>query len=152
MPKTVLLADDEAHITHVLGLKLGGAGYGVLVARDGEEAYELARRERPDLVITDFQMPRTDGYGLAMRLGEAPWGRSMPLIMLTARGHRLTREQVARTNIRLVLQKPFSAREVLEHVERMIGPSDEAPGRSGSSEAPPAPWPPPPDFEQGAAA
>jgi two-component system, OmpR family, alkaline phosphatase synthesis response regulator PhoP len=123
MGKTILLADDEAHITHVLGLKLGGAGFGVLVARDGDEAFELARRERPDLVITDYQMPRVDGYELSVRLGQCEWARAVPVIMLTARGHRLSREQLARTGIRLVLHKPFSAREVLDHVERMIGDS-----------------------------
>ena len=55
MPSRILVVDDEAHIVQVLTLKLRNAGYEVLTAADGEEALDLARRERPDLVVTDFQ-------------------------------------------------------------------------------------------------
>ena len=71
MPKTILLADDEAHITHVVGAKLRGAGYAVLTARDGEEALAIAKEHRPEMIITDLQMPYMSGIELATRLAEA---------------------------------------------------------------------------------
>ena len=53
----LLIADDETHILNVLSIKLTNAGYNVITAEDGVEAYALACEVKPDLVITDFQMP-----------------------------------------------------------------------------------------------
>lgn len=110
--KTIVLADDEAHITHVLRLKFEGKGYRVHVAADGQEAFELVIEHRPDLVITDLQMPVCSGYELAVMMrGDARVSQT-PVIMLTARGHTLSKEEIGQTNIRHLLPKPFSAREV----------------------------------------
>ncbi|RPI59235.1 MAG: response regulator, partial [Planctomycetaceae bacterium] len=59
--KKILVADDEAHILHVVSMKLKNAGYEIITAMDGEEAAELAKAELPDLVITDYQMPIMTG-------------------------------------------------------------------------------------------
>ena len=64
MSKRVLVVDDEAFIVNVVELKLRNAGYEVLKAVDGEEAFEVATQEIPDLVITDFQMPYMTGIEL----------------------------------------------------------------------------------------
>ena len=56
MQHTILVADDETHITHVVSLKLENAGHNVVVAHDGEEALELCFEHLPDLVITDRLM------------------------------------------------------------------------------------------------
>ena len=61
----ILVVDDESHILHVLSLKLGKAGYDVLTAVDGEEGLHLARESKPDLVITDIQMPYMTGIELS---------------------------------------------------------------------------------------
>ncbi len=116
MPQTVILADDEAHITCVVGSKLRSAGYVVHSARDGEEALELVRRLRPALVITDLQMPRMSGLELAKRLKEDAATSSIPVVMLTARGYIAEPAALARTNIVRLMSKPFSAREVLRLV------------------------------------
>jgi two-component system, OmpR family, alkaline phosphatase synthesis response regulator PhoP len=118
---TVLLADDEAHITCVLAQKLRSTGFHVAIARDGEEAYELACRLQPTLVITDLQMPRMSGLDLALRLRETPSTSQTPVLMLTARGYILDQELLNRTNIREVLGKPFSARDLTKRVLEMIG-------------------------------
>ena len=68
MSKRILVADDEAHILHVVSMKLRNAGYEVVTAADGEEALELCKSECPDLLITDFQMPYMDGLQLCMAL------------------------------------------------------------------------------------
>ena len=59
--RTILVADDESHILHVVSLKLRNAGYAVLCARDGQEALDLCTAERPDLLITDYHMPQLSG-------------------------------------------------------------------------------------------
>lgn len=117
---TILLADDEAHITCVVSHKLTGAGYSVVTARDGEEAYETACRVRPALVVTDLQMPRLSGLELALKLKATPETATTPLIMLTARGYILDKDALGRTNIRQVMAKPFSARDILKLVQDIL--------------------------------
>ena len=66
--KKILVADDEAHILHVVSMKLRNAGFEVITAVDGEEALELCTAEKPDLLITDYQMPLMTGLELCTLL------------------------------------------------------------------------------------
>jgi two-component system, OmpR family, alkaline phosphatase synthesis response regulator PhoP len=125
----VVLADDEAHITCVVAEKLRAAGFAVTAARDGEEALELILRLRPVLVITDLQMPRMNGLDLALKLAQTESTSGTPLIMLTARGCILDQAIVGKTNIRHVIGKPFSAREVVRRATELVG----VPGASGDA-------------------
>lgn len=128
MPSTIVVADDEAHITHVVTLKLTNAGYEVVVAHDGEEALELCFEHLPDLVITDLQMPYMTGLELAQKLKEDERTKVTPVLMLTARGYALDQDELDRTNIRTVMSKPFSPREVLELVSNLLaGDMERAP-------------------------
>lgn len=117
----LIVVDDEAHITHVLALKLRNAGYDVRTACDGEEALEMAVQDPPDLMITDLQMPYMTGLELCAKLKKHSSTTGVPAIMLTARGHALSPADLSTTNIRLVLSKPFSPRQVLEEVEKALG-------------------------------
>ena len=129
MPNPViLLADDEAHIICVVAQKLRSAGFHVATARDGQEAFELACRVKPALVVTDLQMPGLSGTELAIRLRATPQTANTPVVMLTARGYIMDDSALARTNVRQVLAKPFSAKEILRHVIEIVGsPSQDAP-------------------------
>ena len=119
----VVLADDDAHITYVVAMRLESAGYTVSVARDGEEALDLILHNPPSLVITDLQMPRMSGLELALKLREHPATANIPVIMLTARGYLADEEQMGRTNVVRVLPKPFSAKEVLKLAADVIAES-----------------------------
>jgi len=118
--KRILVVDDEAHILHVVSLKLRNAGYEVITAGDGEEAFDLAMQQSPDLIITDLQMPFMSGLELCERLKQQEATADIPALMLTARGFSLTQDDLARTNIVAVFSKPFSPREVLGKVQQMI--------------------------------
>jgi CheY-like chemotaxis protein len=118
---TILIADDETHIVHILQSKFRRAGYEVLVARNGQEALDLATLHRPDLAVTDLNMPGTDGLYFARGLAQNPQTAHIPVIMLTGRGHTLSDEQRATTHIRLVESKPFSARQLLARVQGLLG-------------------------------
>ena len=89
MNEKILVADDEAHILHVVSMKLKNAGYEVITAVDGEEALELCRAEKPDMLITDFQMPFMTGLELCRELRADEETKSIPALMLTARGFDL---------------------------------------------------------------
>jgi two-component system alkaline phosphatase synthesis response regulator PhoP len=120
MSQKVLIVDDEAHIVQVLSIKLRNAGYEVFTAVDGEEALELAGREIPDLVITDFQMPYMTGMELCRALAENEATARIPVVMLTARGYALDDEDLALGNIKDVLSKPFSPRAIVQQVKALL--------------------------------
>ena len=126
MGKKVLVADDEAHIRHVLSMKLSNAGYDVVTATDGEEALEVCLTETPDLVCTDYQMPYMSGLDLCRQLHENERTRNIPILMLTARGFDIEPEEMAAARISAVLAKPFSPREVLARVNELLAPAGAA--------------------------
>ncbi len=122
--KRVLVADDEVHILDVLSYKLQNAGLEVITARDGQEALEQARSERPDLLIMDYQMPGLNGLEVCLQLREEAETSRIPAIMLTARGLDVEQSELERAGISLVIAKPFSPREVLSCVEELLGQED----------------------------
>lgn len=117
---TILVCDDEPHIVHVVAAKLRNDGFEVLTAADGEEAFEVARQNRPNLLITDYQMPFLSGLELCAKLRGDPATRDIPVIMLSARGFALADEDLKETNIRKVLPKPFSPREILRTAREIL--------------------------------
>jgi len=124
--RKILIADDEAHIRHVLSMKLANAGYDVVTAGDGEEALDMCLAEKPDLMCTDYQMPFMSGLELCQELQKHDETRNMPILMLTARGFDIEAHQQSAGGILDVLSKPFSPREVLTKVQELIGGPDEA--------------------------
>lgn len=118
--KTILVADDESHILNVVSLKLRNAGFRVITASDGQEALELAGQEKPDLVITDYHMPRLSGIELCRRLKQDAATSSIPAIMLTARGYSLDEQDTAESGILQMISKPFSPRQLLATVNEVL--------------------------------
>jgi CheY-like chemotaxis protein len=81
--KHILLADDDPATRRLFGAKLSSAGFEVLYAKDGNEELEMATRFVPDLVITDIDMPNTDGIKASFRLRGDPRTEHIPIIFLT---------------------------------------------------------------------
>lgn len=120
MAQRILAVDDEAHILHVVCMKLRNAGFEVITAVDGEEALELAKAEKPDLIISDYQMPIMSGMEFLKALRKCAEMKTVPAIMLTARGFDIEDGELAEAGISAVLAKPFSPREVLEKVQQLL--------------------------------
>jgi len=118
--KTILVADDETHILHVVSLKLRNAGFLVITARDGQEALEMAQSEKPHLIITDYHMPQLSGLELCQRLKQDPSTCDIPAIMLTARGYQLDPADTQQSGILRMLSKPFSPRQLLTTVNEVL--------------------------------
>jgi DNA-binding response OmpR family regulator len=128
-PKTILVADDESHILNVVSLKLRNAGFRVVTATDGQEAYDLAVQERPDLLITDYHMPRLSGVELCQKMQADDRTRSTRRIMLSARGYNLDESDMHASGIERMLSKPFSPRQLLAAVNEVLcGAPTEAAG------------------------
>ena len=92
----------------------------VITADNGAEAFELASKERPDIIVTDFQMPVMTGLELVQKLRENEETRDVPVIMLTARSFAISKEQQEELQIAGCLSKPFSPRELLGHIEDVL--------------------------------
>lgn len=123
---TVLLVDDEPHIPMVVGKKLASAGFDVITASDGEEGLAAAKEARPDLIITDLQMPFMSGAELAEAVRSTPEIAEIPIVLLTARGYVLSDEQRERNHITHVLSKPFSVSQILELISGLLGDGERA--------------------------
>ncbi|MCY7313460.1 MAG: response regulator, partial [Pseudoxanthomonas sp.] len=111
----ILLADDNADMREYLSRLLGGR-YAVQAVSDGEAALAAARRDPPDLVLTDVMMPRLDGLGLLAQLRADPATSSLPVILLSARASEENRIEGLETGADDYLVKPFNARELLARV------------------------------------
>lgn len=122
--KTILVADDEAHILAVVSMKLRNGGFTVLTAKDGAEALEIATRERVDLLITDYHMPHYNGLELCRELRSR--GKAIKAIMLTARGYNLEPSDTEDTGICRMMSKPFSPRQLLGCVNNLLGLSEDS--------------------------
>ncbi len=118
--KKVLVVDDEIHIVHVAAIKLRNNGYEVVTATDGAEAFELACSEKPDIIVTDFQMPVMTGLELVEKIRQNEETKDIPVILLTARSFAVSQEQQEDLRISGCISKPFSPRELLENIEDIL--------------------------------
>lgn len=119
MPK-ILVVDDELHIIKILDYKLRGAGYTVISARDGLEAIEKAKSEKPDLILLDVMMPRLDGFGTLEELKKDPKTRRIPVFMLTVRGRAVDRVRGQELGIIEYITKPFSPTKLLAKIDEVF--------------------------------
>jgi two-component system alkaline phosphatase synthesis response regulator PhoP len=116
----VLVVDDEIHIIHVVAIKLRNNGYDVISADNGAQAFELACEEKPDIVITDFQMPIMTGLELVQKLRQNEATKDIPVILLTARSFAIPKEQQEQLQISGCLSKPFSPKELLANIKDIL--------------------------------
>ncbi|HWQ14873.1 MAG TPA: response regulator transcription factor [Roseiflexaceae bacterium] len=117
MKGTVLVVEDEASIRTVARAYLEQAGFRVLLAETGPAGLELARRERPDLVVLDLNLPGMDGMEVAARLREES---DVFILMLTARSEEADRVAGLRIGADDYLTKPFSPRELAARAEAIL--------------------------------
>ena len=126
--KTVLVVDDDPHIRHMLDFKLGRAGFTVMTTSNARDAFELARRHHPEVIVTDYQMPGGNGLELCERLKKTPETAAIPVLMLTARGYKVAPDDLATTNIKGLISKPFSPRDLIARIQELGGGSTPAEG------------------------
>ncbi len=116
---TILVADDERSIARTISLKLRQAGASVLTASDGQQALELAMENLPNLVCTDYRMSPMSGVEFARELRSTPETAHIPVVLLNSHVHRVSPNELVDTNIRALLPKPFSIRELLGKLQEL---------------------------------
>jgi diguanylate cyclase (GGDEF)-like protein len=121
----VLVADDDEDIRHYLQVTLELEGFEPLLARDGVEAMEIARTQRPDVVVLDVMMPRLDGYAVLSALREDPRTSHLPVLMLTALSQRRDAIEGLKAGADDYLTKPFDAEELVARIVSALRRSDQ---------------------------
>ncbi len=122
MPAKILIVDDEPHMVRVAEFSLAKGGFELLVGRNGRQAIDIAQRLAPSLIIMDVLMPEMDGLTALRHLKQDPRTAAIPVIMITARGHVLTRQEAEESGAAVFLTKPFSPTILLQEARRLIGP------------------------------
>jgi CheY-like chemotaxis protein len=123
-PQKILIADDEIYMLRLLEMTLKKGGYTVVSCRDGREALAQAATELPRLIVLDIMMPGLDGLGALRQLKENPATRDVPVVVLSAKGHSLTRVEAELAGAVLFLAKPFSPNQLLSEVRKILAPGE----------------------------
>ena len=118
--RKILVADNEIHIVQVVAIKFRNNGFEVITSDNAREAFELACRQKPDVIVTDLQMPGTSSLELIENLRQDPATADIPVVLLTARDFTIEDEQISDLKISVCLPKPFSPRELLQTVNEVL--------------------------------
>jgi DNA-binding response OmpR family regulator len=113
----ILVVEDEKQIADMISFKLSNAGHKVVRAPDGEQAMIVATRELPDLILLDVMMPGLGGVEVLRRLKNDPVLRTVPVIMVSAKGHERDVLSGLRGGAIDYIVKPFSLKELSARVE-----------------------------------
>ncbi len=120
--KIILAVDDEPNILMSIEFILDMEGYEVHTAHDGDEALEVARRVRPDVILLDINMPLKDGYEVCRILRKQADMAGTKVIMLTAKGQTLEKKKGLEVGADEYVTKPFSAEDLLQKIRASIEP------------------------------
>ena len=119
MPK-ILIVDDEPDVVELIAFNLKGAGFDTVSAADGAEALKLARLTAPDLIVLDLMLPEVDGLEVCKLLRRDPATAPIPVIMVTAKASEIDRILGLELGADDYITKPFSPRELVLRVRKLI--------------------------------
>ena len=123
MPKKILIVDDEPFIRALLEQTLEDfedVGVELLAAGDGQEAWDMAQEERPNLVILDVMMPFMSGYEVCERIKFEPALKDTYVILLTAKGQQVDRQRGEQVNADEYVTKPFDPDYLVERTQAVL--------------------------------
>lgn len=131
----LIIAEDETHMLRLLEMTLRKKGHTWTVCRNGREAVESARTQPADCIIMDVMMPEMNGLTALAELKKMESARDIPVIMLTARGQFIDREEAESSGAAVFLTKPYSPTELLNHIDRLTA---SAPGAGAARPSTPS--------------
>jgi two-component system chemotaxis response regulator CheY len=117
---SILAVDDSVSMRQMVSYTLKSAGFEVVEAVDGEDAFEKARQRHFDLVLTDQNMPRLDGIGLTKRLREHPSFKATPILILTTESSDQMKQAGRAAGATGWLVKPFEPTKLIEVIRKVI--------------------------------
>ena len=118
--RRILVVDDEPDTVELIEYNLRNAGFEVLVAYNGQEALQRARREQPDLIALELMLPEVDGLAVCKILRRDPMTAEIPILMCTARASEMDRIVGLEVGAEDYLTKPFSPRELVLRIKNLL--------------------------------
>ena len=120
--KKILVVDDQLEVRELVSVTLRSDDYQVIQAESGKKAIEVARTEKPDLIIMDIMMPGgMDGLEATHIIKNDPETKDCQIVMLTAKGQQVDREKGVEAGADDYFVKPFSPLELIKKVEEILG-------------------------------
>lgn len=119
----ILVAEDERDIRDLVSFTLQYAGYDVISASNGEEALQLALKEKPDLILSDVRMPKMTGYEVCKRLKADPEMQHIPVVFLSAKGQEAEVQTGLAVGATDYLLKPFAPDQLMARVAEILAKS-----------------------------
>ncbi|MFA7159073.1 MAG: response regulator [Kiritimatiellia bacterium] len=122
MNPTILIIEDNEKNAYLAGFILEKSGCKVLEARDGQSGIALARREKPDLILLDIQLPVMDGYAVAKALKEDPDLSSIPIVAVTSYAMPGDRERIMAAGCTGYMEKPINPQNFVAEIKNFLPP------------------------------
>ncbi len=120
MKEKILIVEDNPQNMRLIEMVLRAKGYTLFKATDGEEALDMAMRERPDLIIMDMELPKLSGLEVTRKLRETPAFSSIPIIAVTAYAMKGDKEKFVDGGCDAYLSKPINTRELPGVIAQML--------------------------------
>lgn len=130
---TVVLVDDDKRVVELLEVALSGAGYRTFSAYDGDEALAVIKKVKPDVVVLDLRLPKRNGFQVCEALRSNPGTKTIPVIMISGLVEPSARVQGLRCGADDFLTKPFSPKELLLRMQKILFRASEAQSRAKAS-------------------
>jgi two-component system, chemotaxis family, chemotaxis protein CheY len=119
MNKTILTVDDSRTMRDMLLLALSDAGFRVIQAEDGMHGLEVLQLEQPDVIVTDINMPRMDGYGFIEGVRRNAKHRAVPILVLTTESDAEKKDRARRAGATGWIVKPFDPTKLVAAIRRV---------------------------------
>ena len=130
----IVIAEDEPDIRDLIRFTLQFAGYEVFAGSNGEEGYELAKQEKPDIVLMDVRMPKMTGYEACRKIKADPELKDTPVIFLSAKGQEAEIQSGLDAGADEYLLKPFAPDQLTERIREMLAKRGKASGKTALHE------------------
>lgn len=117
--KKILIADDEPNVCSLVSSMLG-KDYTVLKASNGEEAINVARSQKPHLILMDIMMPKVDGYTACSTIKTDQATKMIPVVMITGVGHELNKKLATEMGADGYVTKPFTLQDLLDTIDQFL--------------------------------
>ena len=116
----ILLVEDEEDLVETMVIQLNAAGYEVIVARDGLDGLDKAKKEKIDLIILDLMLPKMDGYKVCALLKKDSRYSKIPIMLFSARAQDSDIKMGEEVNADAYVVKPFEAKALLAKIKELI--------------------------------
>ena len=119
--KRILIVEDESPMAEMVKMRLEANDYEVLTASDGQSGLEMAKKEKPDLIILDLMLPKLDGYKVCRMLKFDEKYKMIPIIMFSARAQETDKKMGKEVGADAYITKPFEPKILLGKIQELLG-------------------------------